>query len=233
MKICKSINFIAWNETCQINYAEPNGNMDGLIKSVGNSFVATSTIPEEIAGPCKGHFCKVNEVCIPKTQNYICVPLLEGFAERGKRVGCLVSQGKQTGQSTPYSCPSSLTCGAGAGVDGIKSPTNMFHTNDELEPFWWVNLGEVYEVQKVVSTYRIDCCGEKISKMFVHVGKSLDTSQMELCGQFIGPAVTGQVIETPCITFPKGQLVKLTSVNAVPEAFHLAEVEVYGVLDII
>ncbi|VDI23569.1 Hypothetical predicted protein [Mytilus galloprovincialis] len=76
-------------------------------------------------------------------------------------VGCLVSQDKQTGQSTPYSCPSSLTCGAGAGVDGIKSPTNMFHTNDELEPFWWVNLGEVYEVQKVVSTYRIDCCVAK------------------------------------------------------------------------
>ncbi|XP_071124208.1 uncharacterized protein [Mytilus edulis] len=214
--------------------------MDGLIKSVGNSFLATSTIPEEIAGPCKSHDCKVNEVCIPKSQNYICVPLLEGFAERGKLfvnvvlsdvlnidvgVGCLVSQDKQTGQSTPYSCPSSLTCGAGAGVDGIKSPTNMFHTNDELEPFWWVNLGEVYEVQKVVS--------EKISKMLVHVGISLDTSQMELCGQFIGPAVTGQVIETSCITFPKGQLVKLTSVNAVPEAFHLAEVEVYGILDII
>ncbi|XP_063416401.1 fucolectin-1-like [Mytilus trossulus] len=248
MKICKSINFIAWNETCQINYAEPDGNVDRLIQSVGNSFVATSTIPEEIAGSCKGHDCKVNEVCIPKSQNYICVPLIEGFAERGKLfvnevqfyvlnidvgVGCLVSHGKQTGQSTPYGCPSSLTCGAGAGVDGIKTTTNMFHTNDELEPFWWVNLGEVYEVQKVVSTNRIDCCGERIGKMLVHVGKSLDTSKMELCGQFIGPAVTGQVIVTPCITFPKGQWVKLTSVNAVPVAFHIVEVEVYGVLDII
>ncbi|VDI57465.1 Hypothetical predicted protein [Mytilus galloprovincialis] len=231
MKICKSINFIAWNETCQINYSEPKENMDRVIKSVGNIFVATSTIPEEIAGPCKGHDCKVNEVCIPQSQNYICVPLLEGFAERGKQIGCPVSRFKQTGQSTSYSCPGSLKCGAGA--DGIKTPTNMFHTNDELKPFWWVNLGEVYEVQKVVSTNRIDCCGYKISKMLVRVGESIDTSQMELCGQFIGPAMTGQVMVTPCITFPKGQLVKLTSVNAVPMPLHLVEAEVYGVLDII
>ncbi|CAC5384663.1 unnamed protein product [Mytilus coruscus] len=229
MQICKSINFIAWNNTCQINYAEPEGNLNGLLKSVGNSFVAASTLPKELAGPCKGHYCKVNEVCVPQSPNYICVPLLEVFAGRGTRVGYLVSQFKKTGQSTPYSCHESMLCDAGAGVDGIKGPSNMFHTYAELEPFWWVNLGEVYEVQKVVSTNRINCCGNKLSKMLVHVGESLDTCRMQLCGQFIGPGVNGQVIVTTCITFPKGQMVKLTSVNAVREVFHLSEVEVYGV----
>ncbi|VDI41611.1 Hypothetical predicted protein [Mytilus galloprovincialis] len=229
MQICKSINFIALNKTCQINYAEPDGTMDGLIKSVGNSFIAASTFPKELAGSCKGHDCKVNEVCIPQSPNCICVPLLEAFAGRGTREGSLVSQYKTTGQSTSYTCQADEQCGSEAGVDGIKGPKNMFHTHSELEPFWWVNLGEVYEIQKVISTNRINCCGEQLRKMLVHVGESLDTCGMKLCGQFVGPGVTGQVIVTPCSTFPKGQIVKLTSVNDRGRVFHLSEVEVYGV----
>lgn len=58
--------------------------------------------------------------------------------------------------------------------------------------------------------------------MLIHVGKSLDTSHMELCSQFIGPAVNEDVI------LPEEQLVKLTSVNTVPETFNLVDVEVYG-----
>lgn len=64
--------------------------------------------------------------------------------------------------------------------------------------------------------------------MLIHVGTSLDTSQMEQCGQFIGQAVDGQVMITPCNTLPEGQIVKLTMINNAPEVFHLAEVEVYG-----
>lgn len=45
MKVCKSINFIAWNKTCQINDAEPMGTMSGLLESVGNSFVVASNFP--------------------------------------------------------------------------------------------------------------------------------------------------------------------------------------------
>ncbi|XP_071139050.1 uncharacterized protein [Mytilus edulis] len=226
VQVCKSINFIAWNKTCQINDCEPVGNKFGLIESVGNSFVAASSLPKELAGPCQGHDCKINEVCTPQSPTYTCIPLLVVFAERRTREGCLVSQFKETGQSTPYDCTKKYVCEAGAGVDGIKELTNMFHTQAELKPFWWVR--QVFTVQKVVSTNRLDNYGGRLTKMLIHVGTSLDTSQMELCGQFIGPAVRGQVIDTTCNTLPEGQIVKLTSVNTAPEKFHLAEVEVYG-----
>ncbi|CAC5391463.1 unnamed protein product [Mytilus coruscus] len=233
VQVCKSINFIAWNKTCQINDCEPVGNKFGLIKSVGNSFVAASSLPKELAGPCKGHDCKINEVCTPQSATYTCVPLLVVFAERRTREGCLVSQFKKTGQSTPFDCGEGFVCGAGEGVDGIKAHNNMFHADFELKPFWWVNLGQVYTVQKVVSTNRIDKFGDRLTKMLIHVGTSLDTSQMGLCGQFIGPAVSGQVIVTKCNTLPEGQIVELTSVNNELEVFHLAEVEVYGFRDIV
>ncbi|CAG2252142.1 unnamed protein product [Mytilus edulis] len=208
MQICKSINFIALNKTCQVNYAEPDGTMKGLIKSVGNSFIAASTFPKELAGSCKGHDCKVNEVCIPQSPNCICVPLLEAFAGRGTREGSLVSQYKTTGQSTSYTCQANEQCGSGAGVDGIKGPK-----------------------KHVSYTFRTGTflVGDKLRKMLVHVGESLDTCGMKLCGQFVGPGVTGQVIVTHCSTFPKGQIVKLTSVNDRGRVFHLSEVEVYGV----
>ncbi|CAG2212062.1 unnamed protein product [Mytilus edulis] len=92
--------------------------------------------------------------------------------------------------------------------------------------------------QSCAEGYRCAVKGEEITceiawnrlrKMLIHVGENLDTSNTELCGQFIGPAVSGQVIITPCNTLPKGHLVKLTSVNTVPTVFHLTEVEVYGV----
>lgn len=64
--------------------------------------------------------------------------------------------------------------------------------------------------------------------MLVYAGKSVDTSHMELCGQFLGPTVNGQVISIKCCTLLEGQIVKLTSVNNAPTSFHLTEVEVYG-----
>ncbi|CAC5369573.1 unnamed protein product [Mytilus coruscus] len=143
--------------------------------------------------------------------------------------GSIVSHSKKTGQSSSHHCSTGYLCTAEAGVDGIKEPTNMFHTEAELEPYWWVNLGQVYKVLKVVSTNRIGLYADRLRKMLVHVGESLETSHMELCGEFIGPAVDEQVIVTQCKTLPEGQIVKLTSVNNVQTAFHLTEVEVYGV----
>ncbi|VDI47325.1 Hypothetical predicted protein [Mytilus galloprovincialis] len=80
--MCKSINFIERNKTCQINDAEPGGCNDELLESVGNSFVAASTFPEELAGPCTGHDCKLNEVCMPKGTAYSCSPWFSQMSKR-------------------------------------------------------------------------------------------------------------------------------------------------------
>ncbi|XP_076081340.1 microfibril-associated glycoprotein 4-like [Mytilus galloprovincialis] len=75
VKICKSINFIAANKTCQINDAEPGESKCAIVESIGNSFVAASTFPKELAGQCRGNDCKLNEACMPRGTDYYCVPL--------------------------------------------------------------------------------------------------------------------------------------------------------------
>ncbi|CAG2196649.1 unnamed protein product [Mytilus edulis] len=87
LQLCKSINFITSNKSCQIFDAEPGeSNYHGkLIESTGNSFVAASTFPEELAGPCKGHGCKLTEVCIPQSPTYTCIPVFVQSFEKSQR----------------------------------------------------------------------------------------------------------------------------------------------------
>ncbi|CAC5403533.1 Fibrinogen-like protein A,Ryncolin-4,Angiopoietin-related protein 7,Ficolin-3,Ficolin-1-B,Techylectin-5A,Ficolin-2,Ryncolin-1,Tenascin-R,Fibrinogen-like protein 1,Angiopoietin-1,Tenascin-X,Fibrinogen C domain-containing protein 1-A,Tenascin-N,Ryncolin-3,Tenascin,Fibroleukin,Fibrinogen C domain-containing protein 1,Techylectin-like protein,Ryncolin-2,Techylectin-5B,Angiopoietin-2,Microfibril-associated glycoprotein 4,Fibrinogen alpha chain,Ficolin-1-A,Ficolin-1,Fibrinogen C domain-containing protein 1-B,Ang len=75
VEVCKSINFIAWNKTCQINDAEPGESKCRLIESAGNSFVAASTFPQKLAGQCERNDCKRNEACMPRGPDYYCIPL--------------------------------------------------------------------------------------------------------------------------------------------------------------
>ncbi|CAG2218921.1 Angiopoietin-related protein 1,Fibrinogen gamma-B chain,Ficolin-1-A,Angiopoietin-1,Fibrinogen C domain-containing protein 1,Ryncolin-1,Tenascin-N,Angiopoietin-related protein 7,Angiopoietin-related protein 6,Ficolin-3,Fibrinogen C domain-containing protein 1-B,Fibroleukin,Fibrinogen-like protein 1,Ficolin-1,Ficolin-1-B,Angiopoietin-4,Tenascin-R,Ryncolin-2,Techylectin-5B,Fibrinogen C domain-containing protein 1-A,Microfibril-associated glycoprotein 4,Fibrinogen-like protein A,Ryncolin-3,Fibrinogen gamma cha len=75
VKICKSINFISWNNTCQINDADPGVSTCQLIRSVGNSFVAASNFPQKLAGQCNGNSCNVNQACMAKGIGYYCVAL--------------------------------------------------------------------------------------------------------------------------------------------------------------
>ncbi|VDI60366.1 Hypothetical predicted protein [Mytilus galloprovincialis] len=78
LTICKSLNFISLNKTCQINIAEPNCPTSCLSSSVGDSFIAASALPKELAGICKGHACNITEICVPRSQSegYLCHPLI-------------------------------------------------------------------------------------------------------------------------------------------------------------
>ncbi|CAC5419012.1 Vitelline membrane outer layer protein 1,Vitelline membrane outer layer protein 1 homolog [Mytilus coruscus] len=85
VQVCKSINFIAKSKTCQLNGAEPGEAISELHESVGNSFVAASTFPKELAGSCQDHGCQLSEVCIPKATTHSCIPLSVQFSERRTR----------------------------------------------------------------------------------------------------------------------------------------------------
>ncbi|CAC5423554.1 Fibrinogen-like protein A,Ryncolin-4,Angiopoietin-related protein 1,Ficolin-3,Ficolin-1-B,Techylectin-5A,Ficolin-2,Ryncolin-1,Tenascin-R,Fibrinogen-like protein 1,Angiopoietin-related protein 4,Angiopoietin-1,Tenascin-X,Fibrinogen C domain-containing protein 1-A,Tenascin-N,Ryncolin-3,Tenascin,Fibroleukin,Fibrinogen C domain-containing protein 1,Ryncolin-2,Techylectin-5B,Angiopoietin-related protein 2,Microfibril-associated glycoprotein 4,Fibrinogen alpha chain,Ficolin-1-A,Ficolin-1,Fibrinogen C domain-cont len=78
LSICKSVNFITLTKSCQINIAEPNCPTSCLSSSFGDSFVAASALPKELAGICKGHACNITEICVPKSKSegYLCHPII-------------------------------------------------------------------------------------------------------------------------------------------------------------
>ncbi|CAC5368645.1 Fibrinogen-like protein A,Ryncolin-4,Angiopoietin-related protein 7,Angiopoietin-related protein 1,Ficolin-3,Ficolin-1-B,Ficolin-2,Ryncolin-1,Tenascin-R,Fibrinogen-like protein 1,Angiopoietin-1,Tenascin-X,Fibrinogen C domain-containing protein 1-A,Tenascin-N,Ryncolin-3,Tenascin,Fibroleukin,Fibrinogen C domain-containing protein 1,Fibrinogen gamma chain,Techylectin-like protein,Ryncolin-2,Techylectin-5B,Angiopoietin-related protein 2,Angiopoietin-2,Microfibril-associated glycoprotein 4,Fibrinogen alpha chai len=125
VQLCKSINFIAWNKTCQVNDADPGESKCGLIESTGNSFVAASTFPKQLAGQCKGNDCKRNEACMPRGHDFYCVPLQIILPE------CSI-------QLRPRDC-SDLPVGSESGVYTIY-PTNAIfdvYCDMDIAGFGW------------------------------------------------------------------------------------------------
>jgi hypothetical protein len=59
-------------------------------------------------------------------------------------------------------------------VDGNK--TNFAHTNNEAVEWFQIDLGQDYEIEKVVITNRTDCCQARLRKTKIQLSKSADMS---------------------------------------------------------
>ena len=59
-------------------------------------------------------------------------------------------------------------------VDGDK--TNFAHTNNEAVEWFQIDLGQDYEIEKVVITNRTDCCQARLRKTKIQLSKSADMS---------------------------------------------------------
>ncbi|XP_048059444.1 fucolectin-like [Megalobrama amblycephala] len=50
------------------------------------------------------------------------------------------------------------------------------HTKSEFNPWWRVDLGNVYSINKVTITNRQDCCKERLKGAQIRIGNSLDNN---------------------------------------------------------
>ncbi|XP_078702937.1 uncharacterized protein LOC144928473 [Branchiostoma floridae x Branchiostoma belcheri] len=70
-------------------------------------------------------------------------------------------------------------------VDGNRSPhwghNSCTHTNEENDPWWYVDLGRHVTVDHVTIVNRRDC-SERITPFDVHVGSSTDVARNRRCG---------------------------------------------------
>ena len=57
-------------------------------------------------------------------------------------------------------------------VDGNK--TNFAHTNNEAVEWFLIDLGQAYEIEKVVITNRTDCCQARLRNTKIQLSKSSD-----------------------------------------------------------
>ncbi|XP_063441798.1 fucolectin-1-like [Mytilus trossulus] len=101
----------------------------------------------------------------------------------------------------------------------------MIHTNEEKNPFWWVNLGREYLVERVEIWNRKDCCGERTRNMDVTVGPTLN--EMKLCVHYKGPSQKGEHLVLGCNKRMRGRYVKLQMQGTI--AMNLLEVKVFVV----
>ncbi|XP_077992018.1 uncharacterized protein LOC144446160 [Glandiceps talaboti] len=94
--------------------------------------------------------------------------------------------------------------GAEKAVDGnkdsdLKKGKSCTATKKEFQPWWKVDLGQSYDVYKVVITNRQDCCAKRLKNAEVRVGDNEDFSKNPLCGDVLsGDDVEDETITIEC-----------------------------------
>jgi Hydrazine synthase alpha subunit middle domain/F5/8 type C domain len=122
---------------------------------------------------------------------------------------------------------------ARGGCDGIKNGKYAFHTGQEPNPWWQVDLGEVVPISRVVVFNRLDYAPGLHNADNLRILTSDDGKQwilrQENKGKHFGGISGGAPLE---VRFKddevRGRFVRLQIPSAAPIFLHLDEVEVYG-----
>ena len=125
--------------------------------------------------------------------------------------------GKPAQQSSTY--PGGYP--ASNGVDGRKDNGGMFHTNNESNPWWQVDLQGDYALSHIMLYNRTDCCSER--QRTVQVLLSQNGSDWQTI--YAHPGTDFKVLRVEAGGRP-ARYVRLQL--AEQNYFHLQEVEVYG-----
>ncbi|XP_064410085.1 fucolectin-like [Latimeria chalumnae] len=148
-------------------------------------------------------------------------PGLENVALRGKAT-----------QSSVYTKQDGFHLGIAInGIDGNHN-SNYFlgsctHTAIENNPWWRVDLLDVYRISRIVITNRGDCCSERLNGAEIRIGNSLTNNgnHNPKCGTVASARLT---MEFPCHSMT-GRYVNVY-LPGNQKVLHLCEVEVFGTL---
>ncbi|XP_042321524.1 fucolectin-like [Sceloporus undulatus] len=141
-----------------------------------------------------------------------------------------LAKGRPAFQSSTYEYTKSLA--ADKAVDGnchghLDHVGSCTHTNGDLEPWWYVDLGDHYAIFAVVVKNREECCGERLRGAEIHVGDSVAENGKfnPLCGTVMDTSL-GSISTVRCHGL-RGRYVTVI-IPGRSEALTLCEVEVYG-----
>jgi hypothetical protein len=122
---------------------------------------------------------------------------------------------------------------ARGGCDGVKDGKYAFHTGQEPNPWWQVDLGEVVPISRVVVFNRLDYAPGRHNADNLNILTSEDGQQWTLRHENKGKHFGGISGAPPLeVKFKagevRGRFVRLQIPSAAPIFLHLDEVEVYG-----
>ncbi|XP_052062853.1 fucolectin-5-like [Mytilus californianus] len=134
---------------------------------------------------------------------------------------------KRTQQSSWYAKTRTLLnnicCATDYANDG--NPNTFSHTDYENLPYWWVDLGHVYDIKRIEIINRIQGSnGDRLHDVDITVGRSL--KEMSLCAHYKGPGKTGEHLVFRCNRQMSGRYVKVTIKGK--EYLQLGEVMVFA-----
>ncbi|KAJ8340853.1 hypothetical protein SKAU_G00331440 [Synaphobranchus kaupii] len=145
-----------------------------------------------------------------------------------KRLENVALRGKAT-QSVTLRGGNAASSQADHGIDGNRDSTfdhgSCFHTERGPNPWWRVDLLEMYVIASVTITNRGDCCAERINGAEIHIGNSLENNGIDnqQC-RVVSTMAAGETKTFQCDVPLSGRYVTVYLPGT--EYLHLCEVEV-------
>lgn len=132
-----------------------------------------------------------------------------------------------TTQSSYYKIDSAFGL---SGCNGKKTGSYGFHTLEETNPWWCIDLGEITEIQTVICYNRIDAASERVK--FLRILLSVDGHEWRICYQHNGNFAFGGINKSGAppliVSFDKFEITKYIKIDLQDNNYlHLDEVEVY------
>ncbi|XP_043101435.1 uncharacterized protein LOC122349455 [Puntigrus tetrazona] len=156
------------------NSLENNGNNNELAATVLTVFDGTKTFEFE---PVNGRY--VNLV-LPGNDEILTLCEVEVFAEDDKPLYLCAPRNLALGGRAAQSSTYPQFGAAENAVDGNRQSIHALGscsvTNGDRDPWWRVDLGDVYRVTRVSVTNRGDCCEKRIEGIQIRIGNSLDNN---------------------------------------------------------
>jgi hypothetical protein len=111
-------------------------------------------------------------------------------------------------------------------VNGKIRGSYGFHTNNELNPWWQVDLGSMSAIDKVLIYNRLDCCSERAKTLRVLLSSDCSTWRQMYAHD---GSIFGGKDEGPLSVNLNGQTARCVRLKLNEKNwFHLDQVEVYG-----
>ncbi|KAK2913254.1 hypothetical protein Q8A67_001653 [Cirrhinus molitorella] len=156
------------------NSLDNNGNNNELAATVLTILVGTKTFEFE---PIGGRFVNI---FLPGNDEYLTVCEVEVFAEKDKPLYICVPRNLALGGKAVQSSRYSALTAAQNAVDGSRESDyargSCSITSWDRDPWWRVDLLDVYRVTRVSITNRGDCCEKRIEGIQIRIGNSLDNN---------------------------------------------------------
>jgi|GEM_PF-5400540 len=149
-----------------------------------------------------------------------------------------IAKGKEATQSSTASW-SSVDGAASRAVDGntmgnwVSNQTNtVTHTRTQTDPWWQLNLGDLYDIKGLKIWRRMDCCLDRLQDFYIMVSSNPIASSSKTGDQVIhGPLRFDNDTDTH-LSLPaniKGQYIRIfVDTKGAEFPLSIAEVEVFG-----
>ncbi|KAK2913258.1 hypothetical protein Q8A67_001657 [Cirrhinus molitorella] len=191
-----------------------NNTICAVISSLADGATATFS-----CGGMEGRYVIVH---IPGDQKIVCLSEVEVY---GYLAGNVAVNGATTQSSTFGNWVAEKAIDSNRGLQQVN--TSCVSTLNETNPWWRLDLCDVYRISKVVVTNRKDCCAEQINGAEIRIGNSLENNGNDnpICA--VIPAIpAGESYSYSCGEM-EGRYVNMI-IPGEMKILTLCEVEVYG-----